>query len=229
MNNQNNQNNTMTKDLKWSDIDFNNERNRFSLESLFTLWWNLTQSRGVNSHAYAEITKEHDEFRVVFKRLREPLEKQTSGFGSRGNVPARGEFIQMGAFSGGRQSIVGNSIEELVQSFSSRLSSKITPEMFQQYVQLLHDEYDIIRIQNCKAFENINDGVLDFTEKVGAEWFRSDNLKYGVCNDITDEVSYGYGEIDGNGFWLFPIPHRVMHEGVAGNTGAHTNASKVTQ
>lgn len=228
MNNQNNatEQNNATNDLKWSDIDFDNERNRFSLESLFTLWWNLTQSRGVNSHAYAEIAKEHDEFRVVFKRLRsESMEKNTSGFGSRGNLMARGEFIQMGAFSGGRQSIVGNSIAELAQSFCNRISSKITPEMFQQYVEILHDEYDIIRIQNCKAFENINDGILDFTEKIGAEWFRSGNLKYGVCNDITDEVSYGYGEIDGNGFWLFPIPHSVMHE----NTDANTGAQKVTQ
>jgi hypothetical protein len=209
---------TATAPISFADIDFeNNMENKLAFESFVTLWWNLCIVRGINCFAYAELEFNDDHITEnVICRLK-PIRHN--------NVIAK-ESVNHDAPSGfghfiadpRARNLTGTTIAELVRNFFvSRMCTKITPEMFLVYVTLLREEFDVITIQNGHAFKDMN-SLFDFTGKVGDEWCRM-GCAYGSCNDITDNVAHGYGQIDFNGFWMFGASEAVVHE-------THVNTNK---
>jgi len=57
--------------------------------------------------------------------------------------------------------------------------------------------------------ENVPKPKIDWHERAGAILYRL-GFKYGATTDICDNLSLGYGELDDNGFWEYPIPVKPM-------------------
>lgn len=52
--------------------------------------------------------------------------------------------------------------------------------------------------------ESLTDLTVEEQHKIGQRLLYM-CFAYNVSSDITEQVSYGYGELDNNGFWEFPI------------------------
>jgi len=47
-------------------------------------------------------------------------------------------------------------------------------------------------------------------ERIGIHKFLRGE-KVGVTTSIADTIEYGYGELDVNGFWEYPVPRELVH------------------
>ena len=63
---------------------------------------------------------------------------------------------------------------------------------------------------NCPACEQVGQWKVE-AKLEGIRRFLSDE-RLGVSTDISESVSYGYGDLNDNGFWEFPVPERLVQQ-----------------
>jgi hypothetical protein len=111
-----------------------------------------------------------------------------------------------------------DTLDSLMSKFCGRYLYHFDASMFLDFCEAVTEACPILEdgspdftyFTSMKFFEE-SDRVFGFTEKLASKWHEA-NKQYVCSSGIHEGPTWGYGDIDNNGFWMFALYLEIKDE-----------------